>query len=301
MVHPKGRLIFHNSMTLKDTDNRRLADRLADLRRETLDLADPGTVVLNLQDRQIELEMQNRELRATQQALDKSRDRYANLYDFAPVANATLNRLGQITQMNLTAAQLLGVERGLALNLLLTTRLLAGDGRALLASLARVLTEGEAESIKVTRGQRPPRQRCNLRLLIRREGPQCSGAAPTACRVILLDITTTRKAQAVIVTQQHFLQSVVDGIADPIRVTDKKHRVRVANAAAQADGVDGSVGPLRPVDARPDIDGEAPGAASPVPEVPASNAAGGVMVWSVKIGQQIKRYHTGTIWAPTAS
>ena len=257
---------------LKDTDNRSLTDMLAALRREALAPSDPGRVIQDLQIHQIELEMQNRELRAAQQALEESRDRYADLYDFAPAAYATINRLGQITQMNLTAAQLLGVERGLALNLLLTTRLLPGDGRALLASLARVLTEGEAESIEVTLGRRPPRPRRDLRLLIRREGPQRTGEAPTACRVILLDITEIKEAQAAILNQQRFLQSVVDGIADPIRVTDLEHQVLLANAAAHAVRVDGSARPPLPGGARPDADNEDPGAASPVREVLASNA-----------------------------
>jgi PAS domain S-box-containing protein len=60
---------------------------------------------------QIELELQNEELRTAQLALDASRALYFDLYDLAPVGYCTLNEQGQLLQANLTAATLLGVSR----------------------------------------------------------------------------------------------------------------------------------------------------------------------------------------------
>jgi len=60
---------------------------------------------------QIELEMQNDELRRRQVELDAARARYFDLYDLAPVGYVTLSEQGLILEANLTAATLLGVAR----------------------------------------------------------------------------------------------------------------------------------------------------------------------------------------------
>ena len=64
-----------------------------------------------LQVHQIELEMQNEALRQAQIELEASRDRYVDLYEFAPVGYLTLSHAGLIEQINLTGAALLGEER----------------------------------------------------------------------------------------------------------------------------------------------------------------------------------------------
>jgi PAS domain S-box-containing protein len=56
--------------------------------------------------------MQNDSLRLAQIALEKSRDRYVDLYEFAPVSYITLTASGQIAEINLRGATLLGEDRG---------------------------------------------------------------------------------------------------------------------------------------------------------------------------------------------
>jgi len=64
-----------------------------------------------LQIHQIELEMQNTELRQARDESEKALEMYSDLYDFAPVGYMTLDREGLISAANLTVATLLGVER----------------------------------------------------------------------------------------------------------------------------------------------------------------------------------------------
>jgi PAS domain S-box-containing protein len=65
---------------------------------------------------QIDLEMQNEELRQSQIALEASRESYISLYDYAPVAYVTLTADGEIAGINLTGAILFGVERNKLIN-----------------------------------------------------------------------------------------------------------------------------------------------------------------------------------------
>jgi len=69
-----------------------------------------------LQVHQLELRMQNEQLRVAQLALEESRDLYLNLYEFAPVGYLTVNEDGRIVEANLKSASLLGINREALLN-----------------------------------------------------------------------------------------------------------------------------------------------------------------------------------------
>ena len=60
---------------------------------------------------QIELEMQNEELTEARDKMEALLEKYADLYDFAPVGYLTLDQAGDILEANLAAASLLGRAR----------------------------------------------------------------------------------------------------------------------------------------------------------------------------------------------
>ena len=95
----------------KDLRQRAEAQLTAPSPAEDLTPSEAARLIHELLVHQIELEMQNENLRLSQVQLEESRSKYADLYDFAPVGYLTLDAGGRILEANLTAATLLGEER----------------------------------------------------------------------------------------------------------------------------------------------------------------------------------------------
>ncbi|MFH1970058.1 MAG: PAS domain S-box protein [Verrucomicrobiota bacterium] len=93
---------------------KRAEEKARDMGHENLESLSPEEIwqaLHELRVHQIELEMQNEELRRSRAELDAARARYFELYDFSPVGYCTLNGKGLILEANLTAATLLGMAR----------------------------------------------------------------------------------------------------------------------------------------------------------------------------------------------
>ncbi len=112
-------------MSLDETKNEQLKElrRRAEARLGSLvdNIASltPGEIrkiVHELHTHQIELELQNEELRQAQVDLTTANLRYTDLYDFAPVGYLTVNGKGMIIETNLTASAMLGRERRFLIN-----------------------------------------------------------------------------------------------------------------------------------------------------------------------------------------
>lgn len=91
---------------LRQRVERRLAETAPQKVAETQD-----RLLHELQVHQIELEMQNEALREARASAEQALERYAELFDFAPIAYFTLGREGIIRQTNFCGEKLLGSER----------------------------------------------------------------------------------------------------------------------------------------------------------------------------------------------
>ena len=92
-----------------------------ELQNDELKLAKQQTVetlrlIHNIELQQIELELQNEELVLARMMAEETAQKYADLYDFAPTAYFTFTQYAEIMELNLTAATLLGKERTQLLN-----------------------------------------------------------------------------------------------------------------------------------------------------------------------------------------
>ncbi len=105
-MNPQGKT---KGDSLRKRAENALSQRPQDVRK--IPVKDMKKLIHELDVHQIELEMQNDELRKAQSEIEQSRAKYVDLYDFAPVGYFMLTATGRIVEANLTGAKLLGVER----------------------------------------------------------------------------------------------------------------------------------------------------------------------------------------------
>jgi len=98
---------------------------------------------------QIELELQNDELRRVQGELEKTRDKYFHLYDFSPVGYVTLTEKGIIDESNLPLSSMLGVERTTLIGKPFTRFVLGEDQDVFYKLRHRLLETEESQSCEL--------------------------------------------------------------------------------------------------------------------------------------------------------
>jgi PAS domain S-box-containing protein len=99
---------------------------------------DTQRLLHELQVHRVELEMQNSELQEARDRMEVLLEKYTDLYDFAPVGYLSLNEQGQIMEVNLTGAALLGVGRSLLISRRLPPFVAPASRPVFLAFLKRV-------------------------------------------------------------------------------------------------------------------------------------------------------------------
>ncbi|MFA6291157.1 MAG: ATP-binding protein [Victivallales bacterium] len=139
---------------------------------------------------QIELEMQNEELRRAQAELESSNQKYSDLYDFAPVGYFILNKDGVILDANLTGTTLLGVEKS----------------RMIGKHLSNYVNKDEQDRYFLFRRrtlESNARQTCEIKLKTGKGGIDAQLFAETVkdhvgdvqCRIAIADITERKQAE----------------------------------------------------------------------------------------------------------
>ncbi len=154
--------------------------------------ADIHSLLHELQVHQIELEMQNYELRSARNEMELLLEKYTDLYDFAPVGYFSLDAQGHILEANLPGSSMLGVDRGELIGQSLTSFTTPECKPVFQSFLERVFT-------------RPDGQSCEV-ILVKTDQTACWVACHGTssfythvphdlCRVAVSDITAQRLAE----------------------------------------------------------------------------------------------------------
>ena len=168
---------------------------------------------------QVELQMQNEELRQIQHKLDAERERYFDLYDLAPVGYCTISAAGLILEANLSLATMLGVARVHLVQHRLSHYLHGDDSTTIYYQFCKQLLASRMA------------QTCELQMASKSGQPFWTRLMATAMpgkndevvlRIVLSDITeqrrTTRQLEEVSAEQAAILNSDIVGI---IRLKDR--------------------------------------------------------------------------------
>jgi PAS domain S-box-containing protein len=217
----KGKTMDNTEFSqLRRQAEERLNQEPINLEQETI--PDLQQLVHELRVHQIELELQNEELRQAHHELEASRDRYANLFDFAPVGYFSIDQQGVILEANLTATTLLGHERRALIGQPFT-RFIANKDQDVYYLFQRALFTQETPQTSELSLVKKNRSAFFGRLegLITYDNRD----GRPRCLLVLIDITERRQLQRRLQCERDFAESLIETAEAIILVLDPRGQI----------------------------------------------------------------------------
>jgi PAS domain S-box-containing protein len=189
-------------------------------------------LIHDLQVHQVELEMQNEELRRAQEELEESRDNYAELYDFSPVSYFTLDDRGLIQQVNLTGAKLLELERAFLIGSPFIS-FVGGESRDAFQFHFKSVFESQTTQTCEIELTRKDGGTFNARL----ESSMARDGAVDAlrCQTVVSDISDLKRAEDALRTERDNLVNVLDAMSDGVYIVNQQYDIQYVNNAIRSD------------------------------------------------------------------
>jgi PAS domain S-box-containing protein len=208
-------------------------ERLAELRRQaeardkkiaagtsSRTPAEQEALVHDLRVHQIELEMQNEQLFNTQEMLHESLEKYADLYDFAPVGYITLGRDGLIQETNLTFSQQIDRERAGLINTSLEVYIAREDRSIFQSHLDKVFTTYDSQTCEL-RLEKPKGSVLYIQLV---SIAVKKGDSTELCRTSVTDISVRREVEKELARINNELERRVEERTAELFVGERKFR-----------------------------------------------------------------------------
>ena len=184
-------------------------------------------LVHELEVHQIELEMQNAELCRSQEELELSRNKFEELYDFAPVGYFTFDPHGVICEVNLTGAHLLGIDRRLLVKKHFAGFIADAAGRNLFAQ--------HLETVLGRRGI----QKCEIKCM-GKDGSVINGQFQSVTvdtderkgsyiLSSIVDGTTARQLEMETQDAREYAENIVETLREPLVVLSSDLKIITAN------------------------------------------------------------------------
>jgi diguanylate cyclase (GGDEF)-like protein/PAS domain S-box-containing protein len=195
-------------------------------RVENLGRVELASLAHELAVHQIELEIQNEELRRSQAEVETARDRYTDLYDFAPVAYFTLGQHNAVVEANLTAADLLGVVRSKLPGTRFTRYVTPDNTDAFYFWRRKTLETETKETCELEMAKAD-----GTRFYAHLEG---IAKADKQFRIAVMDITERKKAESIMEESHRRLTEVLESISDGFFTLEGNNlKVTYFNTAAE--------------------------------------------------------------------
>jgi NtrC-family two-component system sensor histidine kinase KinB len=220
-----------NSDSLRQRAEQRLHDEPESL--DALSREEAQRLLHELRVHQVELDLQNAELRRTQEELTAARDRYIDLYDFAPVGYLTISGDDHILQANLTSAKLLGVARHDMIDTPLY-RFIARDGQEDYHFFLQRLGQSDTPQMVELPMVKADGTTLWARLdaIVTRETPTDAAQEIPVYRMTITDITDRKRAEETSAHQAAETAATMTSLADGLVVVNPTGDIVKMNDAA---------------------------------------------------------------------
>src|SRR5262245_59029198 len=147
-------------------------------------------LIHELEVHQVELKIQNEELRNAQVELAATRDRYTHLYEFAPLAYLTLSKASRILESNNMAAKIFGLAQRDLARISLTKFIASESQDDWYLHLQAVFSKDSKQMCEIN-----IRPADGILLTMRVESIAVGQAKERHCRSVLVDITDQKRAE----------------------------------------------------------------------------------------------------------